>query len=77
MKLQVTCPRCGFVGFVDRDLRIQLVGWRADDLQNGRAVCPACIEDEHPVMVRTVASSASAGIDLRTSRAKLGDPMDR
>jgi hypothetical protein len=49
-KIQITCSRCGFVGFVDQKaVMLEAGGWRLSDLApEVSGVCPACIAEEAP-----------------------------
>jgi hypothetical protein len=48
MKTQLTCVRCGFLAFVDRESPKQAIGWRLSSTSQGRGVCPACVGEEEP-----------------------------
>jgi hypothetical protein len=50
MKIQITCSRCGFVAFVDRQaVAVEAAGWRLTNLPpKVTGVCPACLGEEEP-----------------------------
>jgi hypothetical protein len=67
MMFDVTCSRCGFVAFVPQDQPVHLTGWRIPNLRDGRGVCPACIEDERTVLVRTTLNRENAPATRRAT----------
>jgi hypothetical protein len=50
MKIQITCTRCGFVAFEDRQaMAVEAAGWRIDQLPpRVSGISPACIGEEEP-----------------------------